>query len=213
MPRARRHELSQRLNRNTEPRRPFSMAEPDTSNTTISARFGQMFPVLEPRDIERLRRFGTAASFPAGTRIVKAGEVSPGLIVLLSGKVEVSNDAGLGKREVIVTHVAGQFMGELAQLSARPSLVDADVVEDVEGVRHPVGPPARCAGAGGRPRRTHHAGADPAARRAAGSLGRRADHHRPVRQRRRVAAAGFPDAQRPAPARARSGQRRGRQER
>ena len=109
------------------------MAEPDTSNTTISARFGQMFPVLEPRDIERLRRFGTAEIFAAGTRIVKAGEVSPGLIVLLSGKVEVSNDDGLGKREVIVTHMAGQFMGELAQLSARPSLVDADVVEDVEG--------------------------------------------------------------------------------
>jgi len=109
------------------------MAEPDTSNSTKSARFGQMFPVLEPHDIERLRRFGSAASFPAGARIVKAGEVAPGLIVLLSGKLEVSNDAGLGKRELIVTHQAGQFMGELAQLSARPSLVDADVIEDAEG--------------------------------------------------------------------------------
>lgn len=104
----------------------------ETSNGKAHPRYDQMFPVLEPRDIERLRRFGSGASFPAGTVIVKAGDLSPGLVVVLSGKIEIFEALALERRQVIVTHQAGQFMGELAQLSNRPSLVDAIVVEDVE---------------------------------------------------------------------------------
>ncbi|MCX7303055.1 MAG: FAD-dependent oxidoreductase [Hyphomicrobiales bacterium] len=100
---------------------------------TIHARHGQMFPTLEQRDIERLRRFGIAVTYAAGDRIVRAGEVAPGLIVFLSGKVEISSDNAAGGRETIVVHEAGQFLGELAQLSERPSLVNADVLEDTEG--------------------------------------------------------------------------------
>jgi thioredoxin reductase (NADPH) len=52
--------------------------------------------------------------------------------VLLSGKVDVSQQTALDRREVIVTYQAGQFSGELAQLSNRPSVVDSVAVEDVE---------------------------------------------------------------------------------
>ncbi|TIN21940.1 MAG: cyclic nucleotide-binding domain-containing protein, partial [Mesorhizobium sp.] len=41
-------------------------------------------------------------------------------------------DGGLGRRETIVTHGPGSFVGELAQLSARPSLVNAQAAEPVE---------------------------------------------------------------------------------
>jgi thioredoxin reductase (NADPH) len=95
-------------------------------------RYDQMFPILEPRDIERLKRFGKSVTYPAGTQIAKAGSLAPGFIVLLSGKVEVRQQTALEQREVIVTHQAGQFSGELAQLSNRPSLVDTVAVEDVE---------------------------------------------------------------------------------
>ena len=78
----------------------------------------------------------------------------------------------LGRRELIVTHGPGQFMGELAQLSARPSLVDADAVEPIEALVIPLGAAARPDGAGGRARRAHHARADPAPRRAAARAGR-----------------------------------------
>ena len=99
---------------------------------TRHPRYDQMFPILEPRDIERLMRFGRSVTYPAGTRIVKAGSLSPGIIVLLSGRADVSQETALGHREVIVAYGTGQFAGELAQLSDRPSLVDVDVVEDVE---------------------------------------------------------------------------------
>ena len=46
--------------------------------------------------------------------------------------MEVSQQTGLDQREAIVTYQPGQFSGELAQLSNRPSLVDSVAVEDVE---------------------------------------------------------------------------------
>jgi thioredoxin reductase (NADPH) len=105
--------------------------EPMSQSTTFTARRDQMFPTLADADIERMRRFGQASSYAAGELVVKAGEVAPGLIVILSGKVDVTQD-GLGRRETIVTHQPGSFVGELAQLSARPSLVNAEATEPVE---------------------------------------------------------------------------------
>lgn len=99
---------------------------------TRHARHDQMFPVLEPRDIERLKRFGRNAHYPTGTAIARTGSLSPGIVVLLSGKVEVSQITAFGHREVLIAYGAGQFAGELAQLSDRPALVDTDVVEDAE---------------------------------------------------------------------------------
>ena len=46
--------------------------------------------------------------------------------------VEVTHRGMPGHSELIVTHGPGSFMGELAQLSGRPSLVDAHAVEAVE---------------------------------------------------------------------------------
>jgi thioredoxin reductase (NADPH) len=100
------------------------------TNLTRHPRYDQMFPILEPRDIERLKRFGSSTAYCAGTRIVTSGCHAPGFVVLLSGKLEVSQETALNRREVIVTYGAGQFTGELAQLSDRPALVDLDVLED-----------------------------------------------------------------------------------
>ncbi|RUW77072.1 MULTISPECIES: cyclic nucleotide-binding domain-containing thioredoxin-disulfide reductase [unclassified Mesorhizobium] len=101
---------------------------------TIAARRDQMFPVLAEVDIERMRRFGTASSYAAGESIVVAGEVSPGLILILSGKVEITQAGGLGPREAIISYGAGNFIGELAQLSSRPSLINAEASEPVEAI-------------------------------------------------------------------------------
>ncbi|WFP63740.1 cyclic nucleotide-binding domain-containing thioredoxin-disulfide reductase [Mesorhizobium sp. WSM4904] len=101
---------------------------------TIAARRDQMFPVLADADIERMRRFGEARSYAAGEHIVTAGTVSPGLILILSGKVDITQAGGLGPREAIITYGAGNFIGELAQLSSRPSLVSAEAAGPVEAI-------------------------------------------------------------------------------
>ena len=105
-----------------------------SANQTIVARRDQMFPVLAQADIERLRRFSEAKFYQAGEQIVSAGQIAPGLIVVLAGKVEVTQGCGPDQRETITMHQTGQFVGELAQLSARPSLVDAEALVPVQAL-------------------------------------------------------------------------------
>ena len=101
-------------------------------SATYATRRDQMFPTLSPDDLARMRRFGEAATFAPGEHIVRAGDAAPGLIVIVSGKVEVSQDGGNDRRETIVVHGPGSFSGELAQLSDRPSLVTAEAIEPVD---------------------------------------------------------------------------------
>ena len=98
----------------------------------LETRYAQMFPILSPAEIDRLRRFGEVRRCPAGARVVRTGELSPGMLVVLSGELAVSQHNVLGRTEPIVTHERGGFMGELAQLSGRPSLVDAVAVKPAE---------------------------------------------------------------------------------
>ncbi|RUW57791.1 FAD-dependent oxidoreductase [Mesorhizobium sp. M7A.F.Ca.US.008.03.1.1] len=106
------------------------MAQP--TNPIFGARRDQAFPTLAEVDIDRMRRFGEASAYAAGEHIFAAGDVAPGLIVVLSGSVDITQDGKLARRETIVTHGPGSFVGELAQLSARPSLVNAQAAEPVE---------------------------------------------------------------------------------
>jgi len=102
--------------------------------TVIETRYAQMFPTLETAEIDRLGRFGETATYAAGERLLTTGEVSPGMFVILSGDVAVSQHNVLGREEPIVTHRRGSFMGELAQLSGRPSLVDASATTPTEAL-------------------------------------------------------------------------------
>jgi thioredoxin reductase (NADPH) len=91
----------------------------------MDTRRHQMFPVLEPVEIERVRRFGKVRSYGAGEALAKVGEKGHGLTVILAGTVDVTQHDESGRRDPIVTHGSGAFMGELAQLAGRPALVDA----------------------------------------------------------------------------------------
>ena len=104
------------------------------SRPIIETRYAQMFPVLEPVEVDRLRRFGETRAYRAGERLVATGDVSPGMFVILSGEVAITQHNALGRDESIVTHGPGSFVGELAQLSGRPSLVDAVATKAVEAI-------------------------------------------------------------------------------
>src|SRR5271155_4817403 len=106
---------------------------PQAVHPTIEARRDQMFPVLEPAEIERLDRVGEGKSYLCRGRNVTTPEISPGAFILLPGRAK-SSQQRLDRSEPIVTHGPGSFMGELAQLSGRPSLVDAIAVEPVEAL-------------------------------------------------------------------------------
>jgi thioredoxin reductase (NADPH) len=106
----------------------------------LETRRHQMFPHLDEHDIARLRRFGEIRHFADGTLIMKAGELAPGLVFVLQGAIDVRQGGAVSSREPIVQHGPGGFLGELAQLSDRPALVDASAAGEVEAV---VIPPRR----------------------------------------------------------------------
>ena len=53
--------------------------------STIDTRREQMFPKLEPREIDRLRRFGTVRRYAPGEALFVTGEIVPGMFVLIKG--------------------------------------------------------------------------------------------------------------------------------
>jgi thioredoxin reductase (NADPH) len=107
------------------------------AQSIIDTRRHQMFPVLEPSEIERVRRFGVVRSYGAGEALAKVGDVGRGLTIILAGKVDVTRRDQSGRREPIVTHGPGNFMGELAQLAGRPVLVDTYAQGPVEALIFP----------------------------------------------------------------------------
>jgi thioredoxin reductase (NADPH) len=100
----------------------------------IDMRRDQMFPALDPSEIERVRRFGKLRAFESGELLAKTGDVSGGLSIILSGEVDVVRHTSSGERAPIVTHGPGAFLGELAQLAGRPALVDATARRPVEAL-------------------------------------------------------------------------------
>src|SRR5262245_33654645 len=104
------------------------------TRSIIDTRRHQMFPTLEPAEIERVRRFGEVCSYAAGEALANVGSVGRGMMIILAGKVDVTRRDGAGRREPIVTHGPGAFLGELAQLAGKPALVDAHAQEPVEAL-------------------------------------------------------------------------------
>jgi len=104
----------------------------DDAPSELLSRRHQMFPVLTDAELARMHRFGTRQAHPQGTRLVTAGEPSPGLFVVLGGIVAVSQRDGMGRVTPIVQHGRGHFMGEVGSLSSRPALVDGIAQQDVE---------------------------------------------------------------------------------
>jgi thioredoxin reductase (NADPH) len=92
-----------------------------------------MFPALEPAEVDRLRRFGEVRRYSHGEAVARAGAPGLALTVVLSGAVRITHAAESGTRH-IVTHGPGEFTGEVAQLSGRPSLVDAHAEGAVEAL-------------------------------------------------------------------------------
>ncbi|MFI4933609.1 MAG: FAD-dependent oxidoreductase [Caulobacterales bacterium] len=110
------------------------MGAPRTFSTIAESRHDQMFPILSRAQVGRLGSFGQARLFADGEALQRAGEGGHGMVVILGGTVKVSRRDGTGSAQLVTTHEPGSFMGELAQLSGRPALVDAHAVGPVEAL-------------------------------------------------------------------------------
>ena len=105
-------------------------------STVLQGRSDQAFPTFTPLELDRLRAFGPVRRFQAGEQLIKAAAPGHGIIVVLSGEVGTVAITASESR-FIFRHGAGSFTGELAQLSGRPSLVEATANADGEAIMIP----------------------------------------------------------------------------
>ena len=119
-------------------------------DSALTSRFQQMFPVLSDAEINRVRRFGEIKRFSAGEWLFQAGEAVPGMYVVLSGRIAVVPQDGLGQAvpvdafaqligaplEEMTEVVPGEVIAEIGQLSGRPdlSVIAARATTDVEAI-------------------------------------------------------------------------------
>jgi thioredoxin reductase (NADPH) len=125
-------------------------AAPATSSGALASRYNQMFPVLSPAEIDRVRRFGEIRRFAAGELLSRAGDPVPPMYVILSGRVAIGLGDALGQAvpvaafaerigapiEEMMEVAPGEVMAELGHLSGRKdmSAIDARAVGDVEAI-------------------------------------------------------------------------------
>jgi thioredoxin reductase (NADPH) len=93
-----------------------------------------MFPTLDTSEIARLQRFGESRAFADGAFLTRTGEVGVGMLIIISGCVIVARRDNAADQAPIVVHTAGGFVGELAQLSGRPALADAQAKGPVQAL-------------------------------------------------------------------------------
>src|SRR5690242_3479366 len=94
------------------------------SETVDKNRREQTYPVLTDAEMARIKRFGLPMSFRDGEKLYAAGEASPGIYLLRKGRVAAVHSDRLGDKLAVALYEAGQFTGEIGQLSNGPALVD-----------------------------------------------------------------------------------------
>src|SRR5256885_13562847 len=103
-------------------------------------RHEQTFPALTPEEIARMRRFGDIRTYRHGETLFETGRPGPGMFVILSGHVAITQRDGLGHVTPVIDQGPGQFLAEIGQLSGRVALVDGTAEGEVEAL---LGPPER----------------------------------------------------------------------
>jgi thioredoxin reductase (NADPH) len=107
-------------------------ADGKAAPAALFPRHDQTFPTLTGQEIARLRRFGDLRSYRDGERLLETGKPAPGMFVILSGHVAITQRDGLGHVAPVIEQGPGQFIAEIGQLSGRVALVDGHADGDVE---------------------------------------------------------------------------------
>src|SRR5712671_202671 len=111
---------------------PATGSKTDGSAAAVFPRLEQTFPTLTPQEIARMRRFGELRHYRDGDVLFETGKPGPGMFVILSGHVAITQRDGLGHVTPVIEQGPGQFLAEIGQLSGRLALVDGHAEGDVE---------------------------------------------------------------------------------
>ncbi|HZW91193.1 MAG TPA: cyclic nucleotide-binding domain-containing protein [Myxococcaceae bacterium] len=115
---------------------------PTTPPGALARRFDQMFPVLTAAEIDRVRRFGDVRRFGPGELLARVGKRSPGMYLILSGRLAVVSRDPLGRALPVAAFaqliggtleemevLPGEVVADLGTLTDKPSAMDVQAVE------------------------------------------------------------------------------------
>ncbi|MGB9031244.1 MAG: FAD-dependent oxidoreductase [Acidobacteriaceae bacterium] len=94
-------------------------------------RQGEVFPVLTPAQIARIRPHGQIRAVQTGEVLFEPGALGISCFVVLSGKLDIAMP-GLFGEQVFVTYGPGQFSGEVVLISGARALARGRVVQPGE---------------------------------------------------------------------------------
>ncbi|QJR16765.1 cyclic nucleotide-binding domain-containing thioredoxin-disulfide reductase [Usitatibacter palustris] len=101
--------------------------------STLDTRRDQMFPALSDAQMARVEAYGKRVALRAGDELVKPGDRMGGMLVVLSGAVEILRPVP-GGEELVTVHTRGHFTGEVATLRGAGALVRIAVRESGEAI-------------------------------------------------------------------------------
>jgi thioredoxin reductase (NADPH) len=103
---------------------------PEVPGTAVPAASEEAFPTLTPGQLERLRSYGIPQVVAVGDTVFQAGDTSLDLVVIDEGAVDVVRPATHElPEEVVASHGAGRFLGELTLLTGQVVYLTGRVVE------------------------------------------------------------------------------------
>ena len=113
---------------------PPNTSAPAPGQQPDPSRAHQTFPVLSAADMARIRRFGEPHHAHDGGYLIKAGQKSRGMFLLVKGRVNVTQRDGLGNVRPYHDYFPGEFLAEAGTIYGGSSLIDAQCVGEVEGI-------------------------------------------------------------------------------
>ena len=91
-----------------------------------------LFGALYDEELDQLIEFGNTATYPAGQLIVQRGDPGDSLMIVLSGRVKISNVSIDGKEAVLNFIEPGHCFGEIAMLDGKDRSADATSLQPTE---------------------------------------------------------------------------------
>ena len=88
-------------------------ADESASPGRVFPRFEQTFPTLTPQEIARMRRFSAERNYKNGERLFETGKPGPGMFVVLSGHVAITQRDGFGRVTPIIDQGPGFDVAKL----------------------------------------------------------------------------------------------------